>query len=65
MKLEDRVQVPLVNYCQQFLNCKISLLVLRNMSDFVIEIGCPEIDIFKFAVVAAIPMFILLARPIR
>jgi hypothetical protein len=50
MKLQDRVQMPLVNHCQQLLDCKISPLVFRNTSDFVVKIGCHEIDIFKFAV---------------
>ena len=50
MKFGYRVQVPLVHHCQQRLNCKISPLAFRNGSDFVIDIGCREIDISKFAV---------------
>ena len=50
MKFEYRAQVPLVHHCQQRLNCKMSSLAFRNTSDFVIDIGCREIDIFKFAV---------------
>ena len=62
MNLEDCVQVLLVYNCQQLLNCKISPLVFRNASDFVIDIDYREIDIFKFA---GALMFILPTRPIR
>jgi hypothetical protein len=47
---EARVQVFLVDHCQQLLNRKICPLVLRNSSYFVIEISCCEIDVFNFAV---------------